>query len=62
MLVPYVYFDLRDEAGRLTFDHMFAGPTPNHELSLNSLTQYLQQRDCVPARGIEYCRIPFRQR
>ncbi|GAA3963764.1 DUF2971 domain-containing protein [Allohahella marinimesophila] len=62
MLVPYVFLDLRDEQGRLPFEHIFVGPTPNHELSLNSLQLYLSQRNCVPADGIDYCQIPFRQR
>lgn len=63
MLVPYYALDLMDSAGeRLLLDHVYLGPTSNSELSLRSLALFLKQRGASPARGISYCRIPYRQR
>lgn len=62
MLIPYFNFDLRDEAGRLTLEHVYLGPTSNTDLSMNSLALYLEQRGASPRRGITYCDIPYRKR
>jgi hypothetical protein len=47
-LVPYVELPLRDRAGvfsgRLPLWHVVQGPTPNPELSMESVGMYLQSR------------------
>lgn len=62
MLIPYLTLDLRDAAGRLALEHVFLGPTSNIDLSMNSLSLYLEQRNASPRRGITYCDIPYRKR
>ena len=62
MLVPYIEFDLKGEAGPLVMDHLYLGPTANINISMNSLGMFLEQHGIVPKRGIDYCQIPFRQR
>jgi hypothetical protein len=63
MLVPYFKFSLvapKQEGPR--FQHLFLGPTPNSNSSLNSLRMYLAKNGLSPIRGITYCQIPYRQR
>lgn len=63
MLVPYVEFDLQPAPGRPSgLDHLFLGPTSNVNISMNSLKMFLAQNGITPSLGIEYCRIPYRQR
>lgn len=63
LLVPYYAFDLKSpERGQLELEHVFLGPTANIDLSMKSLALYLQYQGAAPARGISYCRIPYRQR
>ena len=62
MLVPYMEFDLQLEADRpLALEHLYLGPTSNSNISMNSLKIFLKQNGIVPSRGIDYCRIPYRQ-
>lgn len=62
-LIPYVEFKFAAEADRpITIEHVFLGPTPNINISMNSLNMYLSQNGVSPRRGIEYCSIPFRQK
>lgn len=62
MLVPYFEFDLRFQQNEsMVLEHLFLGPTPNINLSMNSLTLYLAKRGFRPRRGISYCQIPYRQ-
>ncbi|RUQ36682.1 MAG: DUF2971 domain-containing protein [Candidatus Competibacteraceae bacterium] len=62
MLVPYFEFDLRfHENDATVLEHLFLGPTPNINLSMNSLTLYLAKRGLRPRREISYCQIPYRQ-
>ena len=62
MLVPYMEFDLQLEADRpLALEHLYLGPTSNSNISMNSLKMFLAQNGIVPSRGINYCRIPYRQ-
>lgn len=62
MLVPYFEFDLRFHQSESTvLEHLFLGPTPNINLSMNSLTLYLAKRGLRPRRDISYCQIPYRQ-
>jgi hypothetical protein len=63
MLVPYVEFSLLcDKYGRIPLEHIFLGPTPNIDLSMNSLAMFLKKKGIEPKNGIDYCSIPFRQR
>lgn len=63
MLVPYVEFDLRlDENCPPQLDHLYLGPTSNINISMNSLRMFLAQQGITPAKGIDYCQIPYRQR
>lgn len=63
MLVPYVEFDfLPEKENPIALEHIFLGPTPNIEISMNSLAMFLSKNGIRPNRGISYCQIPFRQR
>jgi hypothetical protein len=63
MLVPYIQFELMAENGSpICLDHLFLGPTPNITISMNSLTMFLSKNGIKPAKGLSYCRIPFRAR
>jgi hypothetical protein len=63
MLVPYIEFDLRGGDVQLpVLDHLYLGPTQHINLSMNSLKMFLAQHGITPARGIDYCQIPYRQR
>ena len=56
MLVPYTALHL-DAIG---FEHIFVGPTPNSETSLNTLNMYLNEKEMQPKQAISYCNIPYR--
>jgi hypothetical protein len=62
MLVPYVNFTMvqRDE-DPIEVEHIFLGPTPNINLSMNSLSNYLAKKMVNPKKGITYCQIPYRE-
>jgi hypothetical protein len=63
MLVPYVEFNLQQNPNQpLQFEHLYLGPTTNINISMNSLKMFLAQNGIIPRNGIDYCRIPFRQR
>lgn len=63
MLVPYIEFGLTASGkAPIALEHLYLGPTPNIELSLNSLKLYLAKQGIEPSEGIDYCQIPFRQR
>lgn len=63
MLIPWYPFRLgTNETDPMRLEHVFLGPTPNTDLSMNSLALYLRKRGVEPRRGVEYCRIPYRQR
>jgi len=63
MLVPYVEFKFQPENGRpIALEHVFLGPTPNINISMNSLNMLLRKNRVTPARGADYCQIPFRQK
>jgi hypothetical protein len=63
MLVPYVEFDLVPEGhGPPQLDHVFVGPSPQSNISVNSVQMFLSKNDIIPSRGIEYCQIPYRLR
>lgn len=61
MLLPYVPFSLpENNNGALALEHIFLGPTPNVNLSMTSLSNYLSKNDASPKQGVYYCQIPFR--
>lgn len=56
MLVPYLTLSLNE----LAFHHLFLGPTPNAQTSLNTLQMFLKEKQMQPSHGVEYCNIPYR--
>ncbi|MFA5072947.1 MAG: DUF2971 domain-containing protein [Nitrospirota bacterium] len=63
MLVPYLEFNLALKKKKpIPLDHIFLGPTPNKNLSMNSLTMFLSKNGIAPKNGISYCQIPYRAR
>ena len=63
MLVPYFEFSLtRKGQTGIALDHIFLGPTPNINISMNSLTMFLTKNNIKPGKGISYCQIPYRQK
>jgi hypothetical protein len=63
MLVPYLEFKLLQANEKpIALEHIFLGPTPNINISMNSLTMFLAKNGVNPEKGITYCEIPFRQR
>ncbi len=62
MLVPYLEFQLIPKNGkRIAIEHMFLGPTSNINISMNSLTMFLDKNGVQPKKEISYCQIPYRQ-
>jgi hypothetical protein len=62
MLVPYVEFELLQKKDKpIAIEHIFLGPTPNINISMNSLTMFLAKNGVNPEKGITYCEIPYRQ-
>lgn len=62
MLVPYFEFSLTTSQNEpIALEHILLGPTPNINLSMNSLTLYLSKNGIRPRQGIRYCQIPYRQ-
>lgn len=62
MLVPYIEFALGLDPEPFDLEHVFLGPTPNVNISMNSLKMFLEKNGITLERGIDYCQIPFRQR
>lgn len=63
MLVPYYAFDLMaSPSAKLELDHVFLGPTSNIDLSMQSISLYLQKYNARPDQGVDYCQIPYRHR
>ena len=62
MLVPYLEFKLGiGEDAPIEFEQVVLGPTPNINLSMNSLTMFLSKMRVRVKTGISYCQIPYRQ-
>lgn len=59
MLIPHYLFNL-EVNDTIVLDHVFVGPTPNAELSVNALTHYLKHHNAYPQKGINDCEIPYR--
>jgi hypothetical protein len=63
MLVPYLEFQLGlGNDGPIELEQVVLGPTPNINLSMNSLTMFLSKMGVKVNEGISYCQIPYRQR
>jgi hypothetical protein len=63
MLVPYLEFQLGINADEpIELEHVVLGPTPNINLSMNSLNMFLSKMCVKVNEGIAYCQIPYRQR
>ena len=61
MLIPFYLFDL-EQNGMIDLDHVFVGPTPNADLSVNALKHYLMLNNAHPSAGISDSHIPYRPR
>ena len=61
MLVPYIELSLVAPNEAMKFQHIYLGPTPNINLSMNSLGNYLSRSHVSPREGITYSQIPYRQ-
>ena len=61
MLIPFYLFDL-EQNGTIDLDHVFVGPTPNADLSVNALKHYLMLNNAHPSAGISDSHIPYRPR
>jgi len=60
-LIPYMKYNLPSSSTRtISIEHVFLGPTPNQNLSMQSLSMYLAKQYCSPSQGIRYCCIPYR--
>jgi hypothetical protein len=63
MLVPYLEFKLGiGNNDPIELEQVVLGPTPNINLSMNSLTMFLSKMRVKVNSGISYCQIPYRQR
>ena len=63
MLVPYIEFRLLPEKDKaVALEHVYLGPTPNINISMNSVKMYLSKHGVLPSKGITYCQIPYRQK
>lgn len=63
MIVPFTEFNFQISGQqRLELEHVFLGPTPNINNSMNSIELFFHKYQAMPKRGIEYCRIPFRRK
>ena len=61
MLVPFMNFRLPEAPDRrLDIEHVFLGPTPNLNISMESLSNYLSKKGASPRKGLENCEIPYR--
>jgi hypothetical protein len=61
MLVPFMNFELpRASDGRIDLEHVVLGPTPNQNISMESLSNYLSKAGASPRKGLEYCEVPYR--
>lgn len=61
MLIPYMEFPLvLESTDSAKIQRIYLGPTPNHNLSMNSLTRYLSRGRVSPKEGAYACGIPYR--
>jgi hypothetical protein len=60
MLIPYVVLPLHNSSTvKLALEHVYLGPTPQNNLSMNSLSQFLSASGVSPKKGITACQIPL---
>ncbi|MEQ1794242.1 MAG: DUF2971 domain-containing protein [Nitrospira sp.] len=61
MLVPFMNFRLPEASDRrIDMEHVILGPTPNPNISMESLSNYLSKNGASPRQGLAYCQIPYR--
>jgi hypothetical protein len=61
MLVPYMNFRLPEASDRrLDIEQVILGPTPNSDISMASLSNYLSKNGASPRNGVASCQIPYR--
>ena len=61
MLLPAGRFYLPQSPDKkLLLEHVYLGPTPNPNHSMNSLGMYLSKQGASPRKGLTYCQIPYR--
>ena len=61
MLVPYIRLYLPRATDRqIDIEHVYLGPTPHINNSMNSLSRYLSKSRASPRDGVSYCQIPYR--
>lgn len=61
MLVPFMNFQLPSAPDRrLDIEHVILGPTPNANISMESLSNYLSKSGASPRQGVASCQIPYR--
>ncbi len=61
MLIPFMNFQLPEAPDRrLDIEHVYLGPTPNANISIESLSNYLSKKMASPRKGVQACQIPYR--
>ncbi len=61
MLVPFMNVQLPAAPDRhLDLEHVVLGPTPNMNISMHSLSNYLSRNEASPRKGLMNCQIPYR--
>ena len=61
MLIPFMNFRLPEAPDRrVDIEHAVLGPTPNANISMESLSNYLSKNGASPRKGLAYCGIPYR--
>jgi len=61
MLVPYMNFQLPEAPDRrLDIEQVILGPTPNVNISMQSLSNYLSKSGASPRQSLASCQIPYR--
>jgi len=58
MLIPYMELPLVDDNKKIEMEHIFVGPTPTMNLSVDSVRRYLSREAVCPT--ISNCGIPYR--
>lgn len=58
MLIPYMELPLSDHNKKIEMEHVFVGPTPTMNLSIDSVRRYLSREAVCPT--IYNCGIPYR--
>ncbi|WP_172834111.1 DUF2971 domain-containing protein [Nitrospira japonica] len=61
MLIPFMKFGLPHAPDRrVDLEHVYLGPTPNSNISMESLSNYLSKFGASPRNGVQYSNVPYR--